>query len=181
MDILLGPLEPLSPQSEEARNDYTRSPRASHRVVRPPPALGPMCLPRIECVDTSLASNAHCGSRLPAFGADVNAKSGTSTPRPQLSESHYALLQTLFPDGDPGTPHKCVADDLLPPQAIQDSGALSAQVDVPADTLVDDLLATQKEISGLKGSMASLLARMDCARRMHSSTAAASQTISRRL
>lgn len=127
-------------------------------AAAPSPSLSrPLYLRRPQALDTSLASNAHRSCRLASPTATLLSD---ACPHPRLSPCHYALLQTLFPDGDPRTQH---VHEPLPPQP-DISPASEALIDVPSDTLAHDLLTTHKEISGLKGSMAALLARMNHAR-----------------
>ncbi|EPS94976.1 hypothetical protein FOMPIDRAFT_1019717 [Fomitopsis schrenkii] len=139
-----------------------------HFAAAPSLFSGPLYLPNPDALDASLASNAHCGSHLapPILRLDA-----CPAPSPQLSQSHYALLQTLFPDGNSGTPRIHRVSEPLPPHT--DNSAASS--DDPADTLAHDLWVTQKEISSLKGSMATLLARMDSTRSAYASGTAAKQ------
>ena len=141
------------------------------------PSTSTLLTPEWYAPDASLASNAHHGSRLPLSQGTATAKDNYELRagiQPRLSESHYALLQTLFPDGDPGTPKTQYVREPLAAHAADSSVTVMPKApltftELEPGTLVHDLLETQNEISGLKGSLATLLARMDYARDVRSS------------
>ena len=133
--------------------------------------------PQSYAQDASLALNASNGSRVPLSQTTAAVNDSPQlhpSLHPQLSTSHYALLQTLFPNGDPGAPIILPACEPVAPQDVNSSVAATPEVplmltDLTPGTLAHDLLETQKEISGLKGSMATLLERMDYECGIHSS------------
>ncbi|KAH9913628.1 uncharacterized protein B0H18DRAFT_1047965, partial [Fomitopsis serialis] len=128
-------------------------------------------------------------SSLPIPGLDASPYNNAAQPVPsapqphpesclsqgaQLGSEHYALLRTLFPCSE-AAPHE--GQDICP-SSPQDTRSVSSgtlvphDLDVDSDTtkphsLADDLLATQRELKGLRDTVSSLLVHMDMSLRQY--------------